>query len=708
MLILHLLPTLASALVAPGSRIEILKRISVAGGTLTRFSHSSEETKTPMVASVFIPPGLEYANEIPALYWLSGLTCTDENFCQKSGAFAHAARHRIAVIVPDTSPRGAGVDGEDQDYDLGTGAGFYVDATAAPWSVNYRMHSYITKELPALVEREFKISPKLRAISGHSMGGHGALTIAFKDPEGWASVSAFAPICNPTECDWGKKAFGAYFGAVADGAAHDASELLRKHGPFPSLGTVLVDQGTDDEFLGKGQLRPEALEEAAASVSQPLMLRRREGDHSYYTISTYIGEHVAFHADALKVKAKAMRAAAVAAAPKRVGASPLLPVVQPETAGKAITCKAAVALAPKQPLSIETIIVDPPKAGEVRVRVIANALCHTDVYTWEGSDPEGLFPCILGHEAGAIVESVGEGVSSVKPGDHVVPCYTPQCNEPDCIFCHSPKTNLCPRIRGTQGKGLMPDGTTRFKRADGTPLYHFMGCSTFSEYTVLAAISCAKVHTAAPLEKMCLLGCGVSTGWGAVWNTCKVENGASVAVFGCGAVGLSVIQAAKLSGASRIIAIDLNPQKFTAARAFGATDFVNPKDIEGPIQQHIIKMTQWGVDYTFDCTGNTEVMRAALECAHRGWGTSCVIGVAASGKEISTRPFQLVTGRKWVGTAFGGWKSRSDVPKLVERYLDGELEVDAYITHTFKGVGATNDAFEALHGGDCLRAVVVY
>jgi len=289
----------------------------------------------------------------------------------------------------------------------------------------------------------------------------------------------------------------------------------------------------------------------------------------------------------------------------------------------------------------------------------------------------------------------------------VVPCYTPQCNQPECIFCRSHKTNLCPEIRSTQGAGYMPDGTSRFS-LNGKPIYHFMGCSTFSEYTVLAEISCAKVDTAAPLEKMCLLGCGVSTGWGAVWNTCKVENGASVAVFGCGAVGLSVIQAAKLSGASRIIAIDVNPKKFTAARAFGATDCVNPMEVGGPIAPYLVQMTKWGVDYTFDCTGNTEVMRAALECAHRGWGVSCVIGVAASGKEISTRPFQLVTGRKWVGTAFGGWKSRSDVPGLVQRYLSGELEVDSYITHTFDGVEATNDAFDALHGGDCLRAVVVY
>mmetsp|Transcript_34854 Transcript_34854/g.82234 ORF Transcript_34854/g.82234 Transcript_34854/m.82234 type:complete len:410 (-) Transcript_34854:94-1323(-) len=403
-------------------------------------------------------------------------------------------------------------------------------------------------------------------------------------------------------------------------------------------------------------------------------------------------------------------AAAAAAAPGRAAAAPRLPsaAVQAATAGQPIKCKAAVALAPKQPLSIEEITVDPPQAGEVRVKVIANALCHTDVYTWEGSDPEGLFPCILGHEAGAIVESVGEGVTSVAVGDHVVPCYTPQCNEAECIFCRSPKTNLCPAIRGTQGQGVMPDGTSRFKRADGTPIYHFMGCSTFSEYTVIAAISLAKVNVAAPLEKMCLLGCGVSTGWGAVWNTCQVESGASVAVFGCGAVGLSVIQAARLSGARRIIAIDTNQKKFTAARAFGATDCVDPTAVDGPIAPHIVGMTKWGADYTFDCTGNTEVMRSALECAHRGWGMSCVIGVAASGKEISTRPFQLVTGRKWVGTAFGGVKSRDGVPELVQEYMQGDLPLDHFVSERYQGLASIPQAIEAMHGGKVLRAVVTY
>jgi len=280
---------------------------------------------------------------------------------------------------------------------------------------------------------------------------------------------------------------------------------------------------------------------------------------------------------------------------------------------------------------------------------------------------------------------------------------------PIVFFCQSPKTNLCPEIRSTQGQGVMPDGTSRFKDKDGNPIYHFMGCSTMSEYTVLAEISCAKIDPDAPLNKMCLFGCGVSTGLGAVWNTCKCEVNSSVAVFGLGAVGLAVIQGAKMAGASRIIAVDINPGKFDIAKQLGATDCVNPKDIDKPIQQHIAgTMTKWGVDYTFDCTGNTDIMRSALECAHRGWGVSCVIGVAASGHEVSTRPFQLVTGRTWKGTAFGGFKSRRDIPILVKRCMEGEFSVDHYITHTFQGVTTTNDAIDALHLGSCLRAVVEY
>lgn len=421
----------------------------------------------------------------------------------------------------------------------------------------------------------------------------------------------------------------------------------------------------------------------------------REGfDHSYHFIAAFIEDHIKFHAERLHKKQRL----ALAATEYDFTA----------TQGKPITCKAMVARGVKD-LQEEEITVAPPKSGEVRVKVVANALCHTDIYTLEGSDPEGLFPCILGHEAGCVVESVGKGVFSVKPGDHVVPCYTPQCGETDCVFCMSEKTNLCPKIRSTQGQGVMPDGTSRFTDSKGEPIYHFMGCSTMSEYTVLAEISVAKISKEIALDKACLFGCGVSTGLGAVWNTCKVEQGSSVAVFGLGAVGLAVIQGAKMAGATTIIAVDINSSKFEMARSLGATDFVNSKELDKPVQQHIAgDLTQWGVDYSFDCTGNTEVMRAALECAHRGWGESCVIGVAASGHEISTRPFQLVTGRVWRGTAFGGFKSRRDVPKLVQRNLDGDLPIDHFITHRFEGVGATTNAIEALHSGCCLRAVVKY
>lgn len=315
----------------------------------------------------------------------------------------------------------------------------------------------------------------------------------------------------------------------------------------------------------------------------------------------------------------------------------------------------------------------------------------------------------MGHEAGGIVESVGPGVTSVKVGDKVIPCYTPECRQTECIFCQSPKTNLCPAIRGTQGQGLMPDGTSRFS-IDGQIIYHFMGCSTFSEYTVVSEISCAKINENAPLDKICLFGCGVSTGLGAAWKTCNVEEGSTVAVFGLGTVGLAVIQACQMRKAKQIFAIDINTAKFEIAQSFGATDCINTLELpEGTnIQSHIIALTKWGVDYSFDATGNTKVMRAALECAHRGWGQSCVIGVAPAGHEISTRPFQLVTGRQWKGTAFGGFKSRTDVPLLVEKYMSGELPIDKYITHEFQGIESIDSAMHILHEGQCLRAVVKY
>ena len=662
-----------------------------------------------MTFSVFVPPAAAL-HAVPVVYYLSGLTCTDDNAVQKGGAFKAAAEHGVLFVFPDTSPRGAGVAGEDESWDLGTGAGFYVDATSEPWSKNYNMYSYVTEELPALIESNFPVT-SLKSVTGHSMGGMGALAVAFKNPDAYASVSAFAPIVAPTAVPWGEKAFSAYFGADAatKGLEHDPCALLTRRGSaFSQFDDVLVDVGLDDQFLD-AQLKPELLEEAARAVGQKVSVRRHPGhDHSYFFVSSFMEDHVRFHADALARKAASLQETTEAPVVDAATSAAFA-----ETRGKPIECSAAVAWGPKEPLTHERITVAPPRAGEIRVKVISNALCHTDIYTLDGHDPEGLFPCILGHEAGAIVESVGPGVTSVVPGDHVIPCYTPQCNAPGCIFCASPKTNLCPTIRSTQGSGVMPDGTSRFKTKDGRDVYHFMGCSTFSEYTVIAEISAAKINPRMSLNKACLFGCGISTGLGAVWNTCKVEAGASVAVFGLGAVGLAVVQAAKLAGAGRVIGIDVNPDKFAIATKLGCTDVVNPAEHEKPIQQVVVGMTKWGVDYSFDCTGNVEVMRAALECAHRGWGESCVIGVAASGKEIATRPFQLVTGRVWKGTAFGGWKSRSAVPKLIERCLSGELPVDHYVTNSIDVkdgdvAKATNEAIDALHGGNCLRAVVNY
>ena len=561
------------------------------------------------------------------------------------------------------------------------------------------MYDYITKELIEVVEASVPVVPGLRAISGHSMGGHGALTIAMKNPAMFTSVSAFAPIVNPTTCPWGEKAFKAYLGSVEAGKAHDATELLKANGPFKSL-PMKITQGKGDTFYvgDVNQLQPQKLVDVAKSVAQPnFEYECVEGDHSYFMISTYIDQHLAFHAAHLETKASKLRAAAVAAQKSALVTS---------TKGQPIRCKAAVAYEAKKPLVTEEILVAPPQAGEVRVKVLCNAVCHTDVYTLHGHDPEGLFPSILGHEAVGLVESIGDGVTSLAVGDMVVPCYTPQCK--DCIFCADPRTNLCPKIRATQGKGVMPDGSTRFKRAsDGKEIFHFMGCSTFSEYTVISEISAAKVNPCVIPENACLFGCGVATGFGAVWNTSKVTQGSSVGVFGLGAVGLAVVQAAKIAGAKRIIGIDINSKKFSAARALGCTDTVNPSDRpDVPMQQQLIEMTKWGIDFTFDCTGNTDVMRAALEASHRGWGTSCIIGVASAGKEVSSRPFQFITGRTLKGTAFGGWKSRDAVPDLIDRHLSGDLPVAHYITHRFDGVDKYNDAIDTLEAGDCLRAVV--
>ncbi|ABO23407.1 S-(hydroxymethyl)glutathione dehydrogenase/class III alcohol dehydrogenase [Shewanella loihica] len=369
---------------------------------------------------------------------------------------------------------------------------------------------------------------------------------------------------------------------------------------------------------------------------------------------------------------------------------------------KFIKSKAAIAWGPGQPLSVEEVDVMYPKAGEVLVKIVATGVCHTDAFTLSGDDPEGVFPAILGHEGGGIVEAVGEGVTSVAVGDHVIPLYTPECGE--CKFCKSGKTNLCQKIRETQGKGLMPDGTTRFFK-DGQPIFHYMGCSTFSEYTVLPEISLAKVNPEAPLEEVCLLGCGVTTGMGAVLNTAKVEPGASVAIFGIGGIGLSAIIGATMAGASRIIAIDINESKFELARQLGATDCINPKNYDKPIQEVIVELTDGGVDYSFECIGNVDVMRSALECCHKGWGESVIIGVAGAGQEISTRPFQLVTGRVWRGSAFGGVKGRSELPEIVEKYLRGEFKLSDFITHTM-ALEEINTAFDLMHEGKSIRSVV--
>jgi len=369
---------------------------------------------------------------------------------------------------------------------------------------------------------------------------------------------------------------------------------------------------------------------------------------------------------------------------------------------KFIKSKAAIAWGPNQPLVVEEVDVMLPRKGEVLVKVIASGVCHTDAFTLSGEDPEGLFPVILGHEGGGIVEQVGEGVTSVSVGDHVIPLYTAECGV--CKFCTSGKTNLCSAVRETAGRGVMPDGTSRFYK-DGQPIFHYMGCSTFSEYTVLPEISLAKVNKEAPLEEVCLLGCGVTTGMGAVLNTAKVEKGDNVAIFGLGGIGLSAIIGAKMAGANKIIGIDINESKFELAKQLGATDCINPKNFDKPIQDVIVEMTDGGVEYSFECIGNVDVMRSALECCHKGWGESVIVGVAGAGQEISTRPFQLVTGRVWRGTAFGGVKGRSELPEIVERYLGGEFKLSDFITHTMP-LEEINTSFDLMHSGESIRSVI--
>ncbi|MEO5963664.1 MAG: S-(hydroxymethyl)glutathione dehydrogenase/class III alcohol dehydrogenase [Thermomonas sp.] len=364
--------------------------------------------------------------------------------------------------------------------------------------------------------------------------------------------------------------------------------------------------------------------------------------------------------------------------------------------------RAAVAFAAGEPLKIVEIDVEPPRAGEVLVKISHTGVCHTDAFTLSGDDPEGIFPSVLGHEGAGVVVEIGEGVTSLRPGDHVIPLYTAECRE--CKYCLSGKTNLCQKVRATQGKGLMPDGTTRFSY-NGQPIFHYMGCSTFSEYTVVNEISLAKINPEADHEKVCLLGCGVTTGLGAVENTAKVKEGDTVAVFGLGGIGLAVIQGARLAKAGRIIGVDTNPTKFELAMSMGATDCVNPKDFDKPIQDVIVELTDGGVDFSFECIGNVHVMRSALECCHKGWGESVIIGVAGAGQEISTRPFQLVTGRVWRGSAFGGVKGRTQLPGMVEQAMAGEIDLDPFVTHTMP-LERINEAFELMHEGKSIRTVI--
>ncbi len=367
--------------------------------------------------------------------------------------------------------------------------------------------------------------------------------------------------------------------------------------------------------------------------------------------------------------------------------------------------RAAVATEAGKPLEIMDVNLDGPREGEVLVEIKATGICHTDDFTLSGADPEGLFPAILGHEGAGVVVDTGPGVTSVKKGDHVIPLYTPECRE--CEYCLNPKTNLCQSIRSTQGQGVMPDGTSRFSTLDGDPILHYMGTSTFSNYTVLPEIAVAKIHPEAPFEKVCYIGCGVTTGVGAVINTAKAEPGCRAVVFGLGGIGLNVIQGLRLIGADQIVGVDLNPAKREMAERFGMTDFVNPSEVEGDLVPYLVDLTKGGADYSFDATGNVQVMRAALECAHKGWGESIIIGVAPAGAEISTRPFQLVTGRTWKGTAFGGARGRTDVPKIVDWYMQGKIEIDPMITHTLS-LDEINQGFELMHAGKSIRSVVVY
>jgi S-(hydroxymethyl)glutathione dehydrogenase/alcohol dehydrogenase len=520
----------------PTAAMADLKQIDkkrVFDGFLFRYTHTSPTNGgCTMTFAIYIPDGCE--SKTPAIFWLSGLTCTDENFSQKAGAFQAAAMMKLILVMPDTSPRGDDVpDEEPKTYDFGKGAGFYLNATTEKYKKHYNMYDYVTKELRELVLKEFPIDGSSLGIMGHSMGGHGALTIGLKNPTVYKSVSAFAPITNPMEVPWGKKALPLYLGPDQESwKQYDATEVVKAY-KGPSI-RLLVDQGTADNFL-KEQLDPTAFRRACAGKGSTINLTFRmqeKHDHSYFFMTSFIRDHLLFHAAQFTgmlrwcPEPSALPDKCVYADPE--GSKPS------EFEGKEIECLAAVAWEAKKPMELLQVKVAPPQKGEVRVKHVAVALCHTDAYTLSGADPEGLFPAILGHEAAGIVESVGEGVTEFLPGDHVVPCYQAYCG--DCKFCARPNINLCTSVRAFTGKGVMAgDGKPRFSY-QGKPIYHFMGTSSFSEYGVVHAESIAKVRRDAPLEKICLLGCGIATGWGSVWNTAQVERDATAAVFGLGAV----------------------------------------------------------------------------------------------------------------------------------------------------------------------------
>ena len=647
------------------------------GGYLKRYSHMSNTTQGTMHFTIFLPPSVE-TGPAPTLYWLSGLTSTDENFSVKAGAQAEASRLGLVLVMPDTSPRDTGLPDESTAWNIGTGAGFFLNASKSPWSGHYKMYDYILTELPALIESEFRVISGLVSISGFSMGGHGALSLALRNPGKFASVSAFAPICHPVESSIATSAFTAYLGEDrVEWRACDSTCLVKDGSRFSC--DVLIDQGSSDSFLLEGSLKLGEFKEACAIAGLPVTINLRDKyEHDYFFVSTFITEHLRFHHRALMKRYSPERS---------VPASTSLP----------IRCKAAVAWAPRERLWVEDVEVAVPRKGEVRLKVLAASICHTDIYTLSGADPEGVFPCILGHEAACIVESVGEGVT-LAVGDYVVPSFSPQCHT--CEFCIR-GVNLCSAIRSTQGRGLMSDLTTRFT-CNGQPLYHFMGCSTFSEYTVVAEISCARITPKLSPAKACLLSCGISTGLGAVWNSCGVRPGESVVVFGLGPVGLAAVQAAKAVSAHPIIGIDTDVDKFPLAISLGATTCMatgNICDFVG----------QWGADYTLDCTGDVVAMREALESAHRGGGISCIVGVAGAGEEIRTRPFNLISGRRWIGSSFGGWRLRFDIPKLAERIVDGEIAVDHFVSEVLQGgVHDIAKALDIQRKGSCLRVVVEF